>query len=227
MRRHLTYSNVVATLALFLVLGGGIAVAAALKKNSVKSKQIAANAVKGSEIKNGAVTTDELADGAATGAKVDEASLGRVPSAADAGTLGGKSAADLQVVSAFGQNTSNVTLALAPTTVAIAELTTTSPSLIQASATASMTASPNDPNNSAFCTLDIDGTPSGLYSGDADDVGTSGTNYFVIAAEFARYLPAGDHLVQLNCSRPLASNAVKDTAAINATAVPGPPPPAS
>lgn len=66
-RTRLTYSNVVATLALFLVLAGGGAWAAKkfkLKPNSVHSIQIAPDA--------------------ASGEDVNEATLGKVPSAANA-----------------------------------------------------------------------------------------------------------------------------------------------
>jgi hypothetical protein len=76
LRRHLTYANVIATLALFLVLSGGAAYAAGkIGKNSVGTKQI----------KNAAVTTAKLKNGAVTGAKVAVGSLGTVPSAANAG----------------------------------------------------------------------------------------------------------------------------------------------
>jgi hypothetical protein len=74
-RRHLTYANVIATLALFLVLSGGAAYAAGkIGKNSVGTKQL----------KNGAVTTAKLKNGAVTGAKVAVGSLGTVPSATNA-----------------------------------------------------------------------------------------------------------------------------------------------
>ena len=65
-RGRLSYANVVATLALFLAIGGGtFAVASALKKNSVKSKQI----------KNGKVKNVDLADDAVDAAKVADGSL--------------------------------------------------------------------------------------------------------------------------------------------------------
>ena len=40
LRARLTYANVIATLALFLALGGGAAYAASLGKNSVGTKQL-------------------------------------------------------------------------------------------------------------------------------------------------------------------------------------------
>ncbi len=72
----LTYSNVVATIALVLALGGGsFAVAAALKKDSVGTKQIQAKAVKNKELANGAVTSKKLANGAVTSAKLAAAAV--------------------------------------------------------------------------------------------------------------------------------------------------------
>jgi hypothetical protein len=72
---RLTYANVVSTLCLFLLLGGGAAFAATnLAKNSVGTKQIKNSAVTGAKIKNGAVT----------GAKIDLSSVGTVPSASNA-----------------------------------------------------------------------------------------------------------------------------------------------
>jgi hypothetical protein len=82
MRSKLTYSNVVSTLCLFLLLSGGVAFAASkLDKNTVGTKQLKRNAVTTPKIKNAAVTTAKLRDGAVTGAKVDLATLGKVASA--------------------------------------------------------------------------------------------------------------------------------------------------
>jgi hypothetical protein len=77
LRSKLTYANVISTLCLFLVLGGGAAFAATkLPKNSVGSQQLKANSVTGAKIKNGAVT----------GAKLNLSTLGTVPSATTATT---------------------------------------------------------------------------------------------------------------------------------------------
>jgi hypothetical protein len=82
----LTYANVVATLALFIAIGGATAFAATqLAKNSVGTKQL----------KNNAVTTAKIKNGAVTGTKVKSSSLGTVPSATNAenaGKLGGVAA---------------------------------------------------------------------------------------------------------------------------------------
>jgi hypothetical protein len=75
LRPRFTYANVVATLALLLVLTGGAAYAAThLAKNSVGSRQLKKNSVTGAKIKNGTIT----------GAKINLGTLGKVPSAASA-----------------------------------------------------------------------------------------------------------------------------------------------
>jgi hypothetical protein len=83
---RLSYANVVATIAVFIALGGASYAAVKLPKNSVGTKQLKKSAVTGVKVKN-----DSL-----TGKDIDEASLGPVPSAAqanDAKALGGVPAA--------------------------------------------------------------------------------------------------------------------------------------
>lgn len=75
-RKRLTYSNVMSSLAVFLVLGGATAFAAGLAKNSVGSKQIKKNAVTTAKIKNNAVTTGKLKNGAVTAPKLAAGAVG-------------------------------------------------------------------------------------------------------------------------------------------------------
>jgi hypothetical protein len=71
LRGKLTYANVVATLALFLVIAGGSAFAASkVGKNSVGTKQIKNNAITAAKIKNGAITEAKIGNGAVTEAKI-------------------------------------------------------------------------------------------------------------------------------------------------------------
>lgn len=75
-RERLTYANVMSTIAVFLVLGGASAFAAAqLGKNSVGPKQLKRGAVTAKKLKRGAVTARKLRRGAVTGAKVRDGSL--------------------------------------------------------------------------------------------------------------------------------------------------------
>lgn len=60
LRPKLNYSNAIATIALFVALGGA-AVAAGLPKNSVGAKQLKKGAVSAAKLKKGAVTSGKLA----------------------------------------------------------------------------------------------------------------------------------------------------------------------
>jgi hypothetical protein len=81
MRPRLTYANVMATIAVFIALGGASYAAVKLPKNSIGSKQLKKNSVTAAKIKKNAVTTAKIKNDAVTGAKVKESSLGTVPSA--------------------------------------------------------------------------------------------------------------------------------------------------
>lgn len=122
-RRHITYANVMSSLAVFMILGGATAFAAVkkvgpneIKANSIKTGKIVKEAVTAGKIKKAAVTESRLADGAVTtnkladnavttpkiandavttgkiandavtGEKINETTLGQIPSAKVAGT---------------------------------------------------------------------------------------------------------------------------------------------
>jgi hypothetical protein len=86
---------VIALAALAIALGGTSYAAIKIPANSVGSKQLKANAVTGSKIKNGVVTGAKVHRDTLTGDNIVESSLGKVPAAAAADTLGGYSAGDL------------------------------------------------------------------------------------------------------------------------------------
>ena len=75
-RKHLTYANVMSSIAVFLMLGGATAFAATkiganeIKANSIKTGKIVKEAVTAGKIKNGAVTESKIADGAVTTNKI-------------------------------------------------------------------------------------------------------------------------------------------------------------
>jgi hypothetical protein len=61
---RLSYANVVATICLFLVLGGGAALAAGkLGKNSVGARQLKANSVTSAKVKDGSLRAGDLKAG--------------------------------------------------------------------------------------------------------------------------------------------------------------------
>jgi hypothetical protein len=60
MRPRLTYANVVATIAVFLALGGASYAAFKLPKNSVGTRQIKKNAVNSSKVANGSLLPSDL-----------------------------------------------------------------------------------------------------------------------------------------------------------------------
>jgi hypothetical protein len=63
LRAQLTYANVMSSIAVFVVLGGGAYAATTLPKNSVGSKQIKAKAVTSSKIASNSVTSAKVKDG--------------------------------------------------------------------------------------------------------------------------------------------------------------------
>jgi hypothetical protein len=102
-RKRITYANVMSSIAVFLVLGGGAAYAAKkigsneIKGNSITTGKIKKEAVTKTKIKKAsidaskladeAVTTSKIAKDAVTGEKVNESTLGTVP---DASKLAGQ-----------------------------------------------------------------------------------------------------------------------------------------
>ena len=74
-RSRLTYSNVVASMALFIALGGISYAAVKLPKNSVGSSQIRKNSVTGSKVKNSSLTGSDVKNSSLTGSDVKNSSL--------------------------------------------------------------------------------------------------------------------------------------------------------
>jgi hypothetical protein len=81
MRRRLTYSNVMATIAVFIALGGS---------------SYAVTRISGSQLKNSSVAGKKLKRNTLGGARIKESRLGQVPRARLADRLGGLSAGELQ-----------------------------------------------------------------------------------------------------------------------------------
>jgi hypothetical protein len=74
--RRLTYANVIATLALFLALGGGAVWAAGKSVNTkIGTGKLKPNAVTAGKIKANAITTSKIRENAVTNAKIREGSV--------------------------------------------------------------------------------------------------------------------------------------------------------
>jgi hypothetical protein len=88
-RRRPSPALVIATIALFMAIGG-IGYAAAtigtsdIKNNAVTAKKLHKNAVVKKKIKNNAVNGAKVQDNSLTGSDINESTLGQVPSAANA-----------------------------------------------------------------------------------------------------------------------------------------------
>jgi hypothetical protein len=76
LRRHLSYANVMASIAVFVAFGG-ISYAAA----TINGDKIVNATVAGKKLKNGTLTDKQVKKDALTGNSIDESSLGTVPSA--------------------------------------------------------------------------------------------------------------------------------------------------
>jgi hypothetical protein len=97
---------VVATIALFVALGGTGYAAFGLPRNSVGTKQLKNGAVTTSKIRDGAVTGAKVKGHSLTGASIDLNTLGTVPSAVRAGHA---SAADSATNATSAANAANAT----------------------------------------------------------------------------------------------------------------------
>src|SRR5918999_1361499 len=90
LRQRLTYANVMATVAVFIALGGSSY--AALR---IDSGDIANNSVRGVDVRNRTLSDRDVKRNGLTGRSIRESRLGRVPRAREADRLGGLSATDL------------------------------------------------------------------------------------------------------------------------------------
>jgi hypothetical protein len=81
LRRQLSYANVIATIALFVALGGVSYAAATINGNKIIKGTVA-----GAKLKNGTITGTQVKSNSLTGSSIDESSLGTVPSAQTAQT---------------------------------------------------------------------------------------------------------------------------------------------
>jgi hypothetical protein len=80
---RLTYANTMATLAVFIALGGSAYAALRVPPHSVGPRQLRSGAVTTGKVASQAITAAKVAEHSLTGAQIDLAQLGTVPDAAD------------------------------------------------------------------------------------------------------------------------------------------------
>jgi hypothetical protein len=93
MRDRLTYANVIATLAVFIAIGGGAVAAINLPKDSVTTREIKNKAVKKKDLAKNAVDGSKVAPDSLRGGDVRESSLETVP---DSECVGGSQVQQIQ-----------------------------------------------------------------------------------------------------------------------------------
>jgi hypothetical protein len=101
-RRHLSYSNVIATAALFIALGGtSYAVLRVdsrdVVNNSLRSSDVRNNSLRSRDIRDRTLRARDLRLDALGGGVVKESALGQVPRATDAERVGGLTGQELRV----------------------------------------------------------------------------------------------------------------------------------
>lgn len=74
-RKHLSYANVMATLALFVSLGGGAYAALRIPADSIGNRQLKRNAVTGEKVRNASLTGADVKPDSLTGSDIKPGSL--------------------------------------------------------------------------------------------------------------------------------------------------------
>ena len=91
-RSHLTYANAMATIAVFVALGGSGYAAVTINGRTIRNRSIP-----GKKLKDRTITRSKVAKNALTGTEVNETKLGTVARAANADTLQGQHASELKL----------------------------------------------------------------------------------------------------------------------------------
>ncbi len=107
--RHLSYANLMSSLAVFLLLGGAGAWAANKHTKKIGTTQIKASAITTAKIKNSAVDGSKLKDGAVSNSKLGEGSV-----SGSKLTDGSVSTAKLQADAVTGEKVNEATLSEVP-----------------------------------------------------------------------------------------------------------------
>jgi hypothetical protein len=182
LRSGLTYANVMATVAVFIALGGGAYAALKLPKNSVGAKQLKKNAVRSGKVKNRTLLAADFKRGQLPkGAAGKPGPPGPTASASDSKNLASDPALSKTTETTYLQTT----------------ITTTFQGRIIATGTADLYTSSTTAGGQAACRLFIDAQPVSQRS--PADFNTAGGEDEETAATAAATRAAGTHVVSLRC----------------------------
>jgi hypothetical protein len=92
LRSHLSYANVTGSLALFIALGG-----TSYAVLRIDSRDVVDNSPRGKDVRNRTLRGNDFRRNSIGGGAIEEHALGRVSQAADAESVGGRTANDLSV----------------------------------------------------------------------------------------------------------------------------------
>ncbi|HYH57921.1 MAG TPA: hypothetical protein VD790_01700 [Thermoleophilaceae bacterium] len=188
LRQRLSYSNVIATIALFAALGGGAYAAVQLSKDSVGAKQIRKNAVRAAEIKKNAVRGPDVRNGSLDG---EDFGPGELPAGAT-----GPQGPPGPTASASFSATPDIVLG-ASAEVGSTQITTDFDGRIMANASV-MAAPDGSSNDQLRCSLSLGGNSSGAFDQVLPDTGV-GADRGTLALSHGAELPAGTREVRVTC----------------------------
>jgi hypothetical protein len=189
---HLTYANVMATIAVFGVLGGG-AYAASVAKNSVTSKSVKNGSIKGVDVLDDGLTGDDIVESTLQGIQGPKGDAGAP------GTPGAPGAPGLPGTAATAAGGGNLPVAtpdmfVSPT----ATLNAPAPGRVLAIYTSGDMDESNCDDGSPQAGLYVDSVPVPGTGFEIQSGGKPDTIFGVTAA----VLPAGNHTVQLGLDCP-------------------------
>lgn len=244
-RTSLTYANVMATVAVFLALGGGAYAATQLPKNSVGTKQIKNNAVNSAKVKDGTLLAKDFRAGqlrsgpqgargpqglrgqtGQTGPPGQTGPTGAPGQTGQTGPAGPTASASASSGTDFPVPQSNTIIATDPVQ---AQITTTFPSRLVATATATLKDTANEPNpDDVNCVLSVDAPPPSVATGTRISqptlsrlpVSSTSTSSPIALTGRSASLAPGTYFVALHCVS-LSATAVIDAADLTVVAIGG------
>jgi hypothetical protein len=220
-RPSLTYANVMATIAVFLALGGGAYAVTQLPKNSVGTKQIKNSAVNSAKVKDHALLAKDFKAG-----QLPSGPRGAQGLPGQTGPPGPTTSASASSGTDFPVPQSNTIIATDPVQ---AQITTTFPSQLVATGTATLkdTASETTPGD-VNCVLSVDAPPPSVATGTRISqqtsarlpVSSTSTSSAIALTGRSASLAPGTYYVGLHCVS-LSSTAVVHGADLTVIAVGG------